>query len=207
MIKTIKVKHKEKLTLKEAEILIKKIRSQISVAKEKNSQEIETKELAKSTSSNYLANLEETLKAMISALSKPNYPANGITSHFGVSEFVENDSLAITNYETTDKMLVTLYRAKNQYLPNSRQIGYPKEEHDKRVAVLVKALGPNTKILDKWNGEDGQAGVSIIVDTPIPSALLTALNNYRRMDSPFTLKDKDKRGYEAFDKFYPGVNS
>lgn len=207
MIKTIKINHKKELTLSEAEELISQIRSKVNSAKEKNSREILKKESKASNSPKYFKKLEFTLKTMMELLSKPDYPENGITSHFGVSEFVDNDSLAISNYELTDKMLITLYRARNQYLPNGKQVGYSKEEHDKRVECLVKALGDKTKILDRWNGDTGQAGVSIIVNTPIPPALLTALNNYRRIDSPFSLKERDKKGYEDFNKFYTGVNS
>jgi hypothetical protein len=105
---------------------------------------------------------------------------------------------------TKNFLLITLYRSQNQFYPNSKQVGYTQKELDLKALTIIQALGG--KVLDRWNGQEGQAGISIVLDNPVPKSLLTAITNYHNLGvRVFDLTKKDQKGFENFEQWMETV--
>lgn len=151
-----------------------------------------------------MAKIARDVAAYVLHLERDDYPQNGICSHFGVS--VRHPRLTINLGKREGRLLITMYtrnhyskvagRSYHQMEGNLYQVGFPRCVHDMRATAVAHSLG--AEIVDRWNGEDGHHGVSIVLSRACPDSLHAAIRNYHLMPSPFNLREQDRAGFSAF---------
>lgn len=201
-----------KLDVKEAQNLVQELQEKIRLEKIEQSKILEAK-VREETTPEYLEELQTTLKSLYKNLNRKDFPQHIICSHFGVGRSVGNDYLQMSIHQSnfdkvtetfkTQNLLITLYRSQNQFYPDSKQVGYTQKELDLRKKAIVKALGGKT--LDSWNGLEGQNGISLVLDNPVPKSLILAITNYHNLGvRVFDLTKKDETGFSNFEKWVNG---
>lgn len=149
--------------------------------------------------------LGRKISEMLKHLERDDYPRDGICSHHGVS--ISHPFLRLSISDHMQKLMVTVYSERKYSEKRGRTydkceglpgywVGYPAALHQMRARSISEAL--NVPIRERWNGGDGQSGVSLVLDRPCPESLMTAISNYRGMPSPFDLRDEDKHGFGVF---------
>lgn len=134
-------------------------------------------------------------------------PQNAICNHFGDSIVVAGLRIGLSTAPdaAAGKLLITAYSRKvtvagycraGHVEPDRTYVGYNRAIHHARANSIATAL--SSQIIDFWNGENGHNGISIVLDRPCSAILLTGIQSYRRLASPFRLTDADKAGFDSY---------
>lgn len=141
------------------------------------------------------------VKDLIKKLDRRDYPMDGICSHHGVQKAIYDEAISISNTEA-GKLLITVYGKsyiqcdeKNNWV----KFGKTHAEHDIILKTVSAAL--NRKILEFWNGEEGDAGISFVLDRKCPKSLLTAITNYNNLPNVFNITSEHEKCYEKFNEW------
>lgn len=150
--------------------------------------------------------LAKRVAERVAILDAAPVPDNAICHHLGESFHVASLRVGLCLGNRADgKLLVTIYSRKVTVPGHCRHgnkqcgltyVGYSEAIHRARANSVAHALG--AKIVDQWNGGDGNCGISIVLDRQCPQLLLTGIRNYGRMRNPFELSDADRAGYDAY---------
>lgn len=131
----------------------------------------------------------DTVVEMVRRLIRPDYPLNGIVSHFGVFASVRGLSVNVSSHGGL--LHVTMYQSLYHR---------PKAIHRDRANAV--ATGLLCAIRTTWNGGEGHDGVSVILDRPPPESLIVAQGNYHAQRDVFRPTPAEKAGYLAFREWY-----
>lgn len=133
-------------------------------------------------------------------------PANAICSHFGDGLTVGSLRVGLgCKNRDEGNLLITIYTRKvtvpghcryGHGDPGSLHVGYSRTVHHARANSVADELG--SEIIDLWNGEDFNNGISIVLARMCPAIVLTGIRNYGRLANPFTLSDRDRAGFDAY---------
>ena len=69
----------------------------------------------------------------------------------------------------------------------------------KKMRAISDLLGK--VVLDTWNGEDNQEGISFVLDLDCPKSLRTVCLNYHNLESVFNLTKKQEECFKKWDKW------
>lgn len=187
-------------SVSEADEIIQSLQEKITQSKEKESVKL-LKKYSKETNSKYIELLCQQVSLHMEKLNRTSFPKNGLCTHFGIGFSVKNDYVQISPRSYNDnRTLFTIYRNSNRaYLPNGIRFGNSKEDHQKKMRAISALLG--RVVLDYWNGEDNQEGISFVLDLDCPKSLKTVCLNYHNLESVFNLTKKQEECFKKWDKW------
>jgi hypothetical protein len=133
-------------------------------------------------------------------LLRPRPAVPMICHHLGVSAG-SADHVSVGLNAQGFGLLVTAYRD-SEYHDRATDLpyGYPLSEHDRLVDALVARF--DVPRFDRWNGEDGHSGVSIVLALQPPQTLVDAIDAYRRMPNVFKPTEDENQAFRAFRAWY-----
>ena len=151
--------------------------------------------------------LARKIAERVAFLDGVKFQPNVICSHFGEHVSHANLSINIGVRGLGAMLLITIYDRRHFVMGIARHghldrqagkylAGQSRTIHTARAESVAGALG--CEIIDRWNGEDGHNGISIVLARRCPAVVLTGIQNYCAMGSPFHLTDADRAGFEAY---------
>jgi hypothetical protein len=133
----------------------------------------------------------DKLERRVKALQMAYFPVDSICSHHGVNIGSCGTQALITVVPRDNHLLFMFYTYDSHR-------GFSKKTFDRWRQGMARFGG----ILDEWNGQPGNNGISMLIGMPIPRLYANAIRNYNRLRDPFNLSVEDQARFAAFDKVW-----
>lgn len=129
----------------------------------------------------------DILEKHIKALEQADFPPNSICQHTGVT--IEGMRLEawVGIVICGASLTITMYGKK----PRAKMV------FDDWREKIESRIG---KVMHSWNGEEGCAGVTFVLDRIAPIDFFLAIERYRSIKDVFNLTPKEKEGFEEFNR-------
>lgn len=132
------------------------------------------------------------LAQLLEAMAQDPGPDNGVCHHLGIHStgfLLGGKRVSVGIMPNTKGTLVTVYFA------SSLESGSARMWSEVRTRI---AEATQSAVADSWNGEEGNSGISVVIDQPAPTALANAIQRYRSQPSVFNPTPEIQAGYQAF---------
>ena len=130
----------------------------------------------------------QQIVSFLDTLGAIDFPPGSICQHHGVSVGTEHEvfgQVGIAPYHG-ETLLMFGYDNYDAFFP---QVVFDE------VRSGCASIGTVTKT---WNGQADNYGISVVIDRTPPIGLVRAIERYRSLPDPFSLRPKDKRGFRMF---------
>ena len=108
--------------------------------------------------------IAQNVQRYVESMDRPDFPPRISCSHLGLSIPAKGVYVSVLAWRA-NTTLVTFYGS-GPYAPNHKNM------HDARVRMTSYYL--RADVVDRWNGEEGNSGVSAVYDRAPPESLLYA---------------------------------
>jgi hypothetical protein len=147
--------------------------------------------------------LKNSISNILSKLARTDFPKDIMCNHFGIRIPIMNDDLQFACH-SDNQIRITLYRSRNTYYSNGKQIGYSCKEHELRKDAIQQSS--SCKIADHWNDNEGSSGFSVIIKKKCPKSLMHAISRARDENSVDRQRKSNTDEYENFKKWLGLIN-
>lgn len=146
--------------------------------------------------------LPSFIKSKLALLDRPDFPRNGICHHLGVSYSFNGNTIGFADWND-DALLIMVYMDASRFVRSAsgeiEEMGRSKTDHDQIIADVAK--GAESNVLQTWNGEEDNQGVSIVLSRKCPEGLLACMKNYREMKNVFNPTEDERNGFNLFNQW------